>query len=184
MANEFGRQGVLAILIGAACFAQGCSVHATTRGRPSVYSTPTIKTVAVLGFGDEVFAGLVAERLRASKWSVIHKEAIDQAFKELNIEPASRLTRTSARALGEHLKADGVIYGKYSVRGTSLLLLDVNTGSFLVIKNVKFDSSDQGWPGYQAGYVCHYLIPWRIQRHRLRKGVAVIWTGDRADIED
>ena len=184
MANAFGRWSVLAILIGTAFLAQGCSVYVTTRGRPSVYSTPTMKTVAVLGFGDEVFAALIAERLRASKWSVVHKDAVDQAFKELKIKPEFPLARESARGIGERLKADGVIYGTHSVRGTSLLLLDVKSGSFLVIKRVEFDSTDQGWLGYQAGYVCHYLIPWRIQRHRFRKGVAIIWTGDRADVED
>ena len=155
--------------------------YAVMRGRPVVYTDSSIKQVAVLGFGDDIVTGMVVERLRASKWGIVRLQSVREAFRGLKITPRYPLDKETAQKVGQYLDVDGVIYGKCVRNECSLFFLKVKKGLILVEENVKFESSHRSWMGYNAGYLCHYLIPWRMKQHRFDKSKGSIWTGDHAD---
>jgi hypothetical protein len=167
--------------------AGGCSsgmYYTVTRGRPDVYSDQSIRRVAVLGFNDELFTGMVTQRLLASKWEIVHRTAVELAFKEMKLAYSFPLAYESARNIGRRLETDAVIYGYYTGGGVELILLHIDTGEVRVNKTIVFEERDQTWMGYNVAYTCHYLIPWRIKQHRFRSSIGTIWTGNRADIEN
>jgi len=153
---------VLAAIVCASVFA-GCASTRWDQGRPRIYQLDYIRRVAVLGFGHDEFTDHITEILvNHSKWRVMDRATLNRIFREQNLQHSARFDKATAVRLGKLAGVNAVIFGQYQHRRAVVKVIDVQTGEYLVYKNV--DLSKWGDDvSFKAYYCCKHLVPYAIK---------------------
>jgi hypothetical protein len=147
------------------------------QGRPEVYDLERIKRVAVLPFGNgELTDRMIEAIVHHSRWTVVDRADLKKIIDEQDLQTTSLFDQKTAVKLGKLVGANMVIFGESYENRIVVKAVDVETGKYLVYKNV---DNVSGPVAVRSHIALQFLLPYCI---KLQGGSIVrIWIGGDAD---
>lgn len=106
--------------------------------RPRVSQSPTIRSVAVLGFGNkDVDDGVLESLVNFSGWRIMDRATLGRIIAEQDLQHSGRFDDATAVRIGKLSGVQLVLLGEpKGSNGCTLKGIDVETGQYLVYKTV------------------------------------------------